>query len=449
MDKIFDLINKNADLAKDAADYIWANPEVGYKEYKTNAYMMKAFEDLGYKLTRPDNLTGFTATLDTGKDGPTVAVVAELDALYCKEHPETSKETGAVHACGHHLQCSSALLTASVIKEKIANEKLCGKVKFIIVPAEEGIDISFREVSMKEGKLSFNSGKPEFFKRGLFDGVDIVLGTHAKKITAENVVYSISPGNNGNIKKKITILGKAAHAGAKPNDGINALNAYTLCSNAINALRETFVEKDYTRVHYIISEGGNAVNVVPDKIVFEMFVRGANLKAIERANDKVNRAIACCCASIGAKSVIKDMSGSMPFVKDKNLIDLSAEAISKHIGKEKYELVSDWNCSSTDFGDVSMVLPTIEIYVGGVEGTAHGKDYRCKDPRTFSINASKYHMAMIYELLKDNAKKAKEIKANFKPYFSSVKDYLAFKYANNREINGVEYGEDKTITIKY
>ena len=158
---LVDRVKKYADILAKAERYIWENAEVGYKEYKTDAYMKKAFLDLGYRLKEAGDITGFSAELDTGKEGPTVAILAELDALFCASHPETNTETGAVHACGHNVQCASVIGVAAVLKEEDALNNLSGKIRFVIVPAEEGIEIAYRNELIKEGKISYVSGKPE------------------------------------------------------------------------------------------------------------------------------------------------------------------------------------------------------------------------------------------------------------------------------------------------
>ena len=117
MEQLIKAAEKHEKLMLDAERYLWANPETGFKEYKTNDFMINEFEKLGYTVTRPENITGFSAQLDTGKKGPTIVVLAELDALYSKEHPATSVETGCVHACGHHIQLACALGVAKLVKE--------------------------------------------------------------------------------------------------------------------------------------------------------------------------------------------------------------------------------------------------------------------------------------------------------------------------------------------
>ena len=102
-------VEKHRDLIMEAQKYIWANPETGYRELKTLKYLEDAFEKLGYDLVSAGNIPGFYTVLDTGRPGPEIMVLGELDALLCPEHPDADPETGAVHCCGHSAQCAALL----------------------------------------------------------------------------------------------------------------------------------------------------------------------------------------------------------------------------------------------------------------------------------------------------------------------------------------------------
>ena len=125
---VLNLIDEYKELILQAERHIWANPESGYKEFKTTEYMIEQFEKLGYKVTRPDNITGFYTTVDTGREGPTVLILAELDSLINFMHPQCDKKTGAVHNCGHHAQCAAMLGIAGALTKKEVLDKLCGKI---------------------------------------------------------------------------------------------------------------------------------------------------------------------------------------------------------------------------------------------------------------------------------------------------------------------------------
>ena len=100
-------IARNAGSIKEVGEHIWKNPEPGYREEKTSAYLSGKFEELGLTVRRNLALTGFRADLDTGKPGPVLAVLGELDSLILPNHPECDKKTGAVHACGHNASSAS------------------------------------------------------------------------------------------------------------------------------------------------------------------------------------------------------------------------------------------------------------------------------------------------------------------------------------------------------
>ncbi len=450
MEIIKKAVEKYAKSMDNAQAYIWKNPEVGYKEFKTNEFMLSEFAKLGYETQRPKDITGFTTYFDTGRKGPTVLVLAELDSLICAQHPECDKTTGAVHNCGHHLQCASILGVAGAIKEQSVSGELCGKVKFCVVPAEEGIEIGYRSGLVEQGVISFTSGKPEFILRGMLDDVDVAFMVHgANSEKYDNTTYHFDLGSNGVIRKKTVVTGKAAHAGGSPHDGINALYATELCFSACNALRETFKDEDHVRFHSIITKGGDAVNAIPEKIVFESYVRGANAKSLNNANYKINRAITGACLSIGAKVQITDMAGSEPLFGSPELTNLMCDVGKKLAGEDKCEKYNVWLTSSTDMGDVSSLVPSVHAYVDAETGKAHGMDYKVKNPLKTCIDSASLQVATIVELLKDGGAKAYEIKKAYKPTYASVEEYLKQKRQTSKTYDCIEYqGENILINLK-
>ena len=128
-------VEKNSQLILDTERYIWKNPETGYKEVKTAAYLEKIFRDLGYELTLAGNVPGFVTVLDTGKPGPEILILGELDSIICPAHPEADPATGAVHSCGHNAQCAALVGIAAALKEPGILEKFCGRIRLCAVPA--------------------------------------------------------------------------------------------------------------------------------------------------------------------------------------------------------------------------------------------------------------------------------------------------------------------------
>ena len=286
MQELKNAVEKHSKLILDAERYIWNHAETGFKEYETSDYMEKIFISLGYEINKPCDITGFYTTLDTGKKGPTVLILGELDSIICPEHPEANKETGAVHSCGHNAQCAALIGVAAALKEPGILDKFCGKIMLCAVPAEELLEIEYRANLREKGIIKFFGGKPEYMARGYFDDVDLAFMVHTT--TAEE--YGVRAGSVGCLAKKITYKGKASHAGGSPWNGLNALYAANCGLNAVNALRETFQEKDIIRVHPIITNGGAMVNAIPGEATIESYVRGASFEAMVRENKKVNRA---------------------------------------------------------------------------------------------------------------------------------------------------------------
>ena len=436
MEKLKVAVEKNRQLILDAEKYIWKNPETGYKEVKTSKYMADAFKALGYELTMAEGITGFCTTIDTGKVGPTVLILGELDSIICPNHPESDKETGAVHSCGHNAQCAALLGVAAALKEPGITDELCGKIVLCAVPAEELLEIEFRNNLKKQGIIKYLGGKSEFLSRGLFDGVDLAFMVHTSSS------FSVRNGSVGCIAKNITYKGVAAHAGGSPWNGVNALYAANCGLNAINAIRETFSEADVIRVHPIMTKGGEMVNAIPDKAVLESYVRGANFDAIVKANKKVNRALSGAALSLGANVDITDIPGYAPLTNDNGLIEITKEAVGKILPEYTFTINEGISSGSTDMGDLSCIMPVVHPYAGGAKGTAHGSDYYIVDHEAACVASSKMQMAMLHILLSDGAKRAKEIIENYKPLFNSKEEYLSYMDSLNKTGDRITYKEN-------
>ncbi len=443
MKRLTENVLKHKNLILEAERYIWNNPETGYKEWKTSEYLQKKFLQLGYKLEFPKGIPGFTAVADSGKPGPELLVLGELDSLICPEHPQADKKTGAVHCCGHNAQCAALLGVAAAFSEKNAFEGLCGKIKFCAVPAEELIELEYRNDLIKKGVIKYYGGKAEFLSRGLFNGVQLAFMVH----TANE--FCALKGSVGSRVKQIAYKGVASHAGGAPQYGINALYAAVQGISAINAVRETFTEPELIRVHPIVTHGGEAVNAIPELVTIESYVRGASFEAIEKANRKVNRALCGGALSLGANVEINDMPGYSPLINDGGMTELCREAFKAVFPERDFGVYDEIGTGSTDMGDLSMIMPVVHPYCQGSAGTSHGADYRIENPEKACVECAMWQCAMIYMLLSDNALKAQKIINNFKPTFDSKKEFLA--YLESIKIGGerITYGDNGTATINW
>ncbi|MBQ9785671.1 MAG: amidohydrolase [Clostridia bacterium] len=444
MQTIIKAVEKHRERILAAERYIWANPETGYKEFKTSAYMEEQFRALGYDLVKPDGITGFCAEIDTGREGPTLMIVGELDSIICPAHPESNPETGAVHSCGHNMQCATLLGVAAALREEGMLDGLCGKIRLCAVPAEELLEIEYRTQLREAGKIRYFGGKSEFLSRGMFDGVDLAFMVHA---TTD--YFSVRGGSVGCIAKKITYRGKAAHAGGAPWDGHNALYAANCGLSAINAIRETFKDEDLIRVHPIITSGGAMVNAIPGVVTMESYVRGRTFRAIVEANKRVNRALVGAALSLGTNVDIVDIPGYAPLENDLTMMHLAEEAFRMLDPDAPFGYTERPDTGSTDLGDLSRLMPVLHAFAPGMTGTPHGSDYFVTDPETACVKNAKWQLLMVRLLLGDTASRARAIVSSYRPEFSSKEEFLAFMDSLNDSGDRIAYAPDGTASVRF
>ena len=443
MSKFNDAVEKHSKLIYDAQNYIWANPETGYREIKTSRYMEEKFEALGYKLTKAGDIPGFYTVIDTGRPGPEVLVMGELDSLICPEHPDADSKTGAVHCCGHSAQCAALLGLAAALKEPGILDEWSGRIRLCAVPAEELIEIEYRTELKKKGIIKYSGGKGEFLYRGYFDGVDLAFMVH----TSVGEKFVVGRGSVGCLAKRVIYKGVSAHAGGSPWHGCNTLYAATQGLSAINAIRETFKEPDIIRVHPIITKGGGAVNAIPDEVIIESYVRGKSFDAMKAENKKVNRALCGAALSLGANIEINDTPGCGPLRNDTNMMNVAYEGAlcvpDAPVGRSE-----GVGSGSTDMGDLCWLMPVVHPYAPGAVGTSHGSDYYIAKPELACVGSAKMQMNMLDILLKDDAKRAKKTVEEFEPMFATKEEY--FKYVDEFVSTGdrITYNEDSTATVK-
>ncbi len=441
MEKIKNVVCKHKKLVLETERYIWKHPETGYKEFKTSEYMENVFKSLGYELVMAEDITGFYTVLDTGKLGPEIMILAELDSVICPQHEEANKVTGAVHSCGHNAQCAALVGIAAALKEPEILDELCGRIRLCAVPAEELLEIEYRKELKKQGKIKYFGGKTEFLSRGYFDGVDIAFMVH----TASS--FSVRKGSVGCIAKEIIYKGVSSHAGGAPWDGRNALYAANCGLNAINSIRETFKENDKIRVHPIITNGGQMVNAIPETVRLESYVRGASFEAIKTANQKVNQALCGSALSLGTNIEIIDTSGYAPLKNDEGMIDLVCEAAKNIIPEYDFRVDNYIGTGSTDMGDLSCLMPVVHPYAGGATGTEHGNNYQISNPVSACLASAELQLEMLYLLLKNHAEKANDILKEFNPQFKTKEEYFAVLDNFNSSGNRIEYRDDNTVEI--
>jgi amidohydrolase len=309
------------------SDTIHATPELGFEEHQAAALLTSRLEEAGFSVLRgvAGMETAFIASMQGQQPGPTVAFLAEYDAL-----------AGLGHACGHNI-IAAAALGAGLAMETVLGE-LSGTIQVIGTPAEEG-----------------GGGKAIMVDAGVFDDVAAAMMIHPsgrnllgrKALTAYGVT--------------VEFFGKSAHAAAMPDEGINALDAILLTFAGINALRQHL--RDDARIHGIISHGGDAPNIIPDYTQAELIVRAADTPYATEVLDKVQACAEGAALATGARLEFK-LSGPrydarLPNPTLVKLFKANLETLGLQVeiatGKERL--------GSSDIGNVSQVVPTIHPYI--------------------------------------------------------------------------------------
>ena len=312
---------------------IHANPETAFKEFKAAALLCDTLEAHGFAVERGlgGMATAFRAVADSGKAGPTIAILAEYDALV---------EMG--HACGHNIIAAAAVGGGIAVRSLLKD--LPGRVEVIGTPAEEG-----------------GGGKVILVKAGVFDHVDAAMMVHPSGRSM------VSRGSLAFFSLNIEFKGRASHAAASPEEGINALEAVIQTFNNLNGIRLHF--RTDARVHGIITHGGVAVNIVPEHAAAAFSVRAASQAY---ANEILQRVIACAEAaalSTGAKLEYTVEPGYAAITPNLTIGRLFAQNW-RSIGVEVFDPRPNERMGSTDFGDVSQVTPGIHAYIAIVpDGT--------------------------------------------------------------------------------
>lgn len=374
-------IDKIEDELIDLNEFILANPELGNQEFKASRAHTDLLESYGFEIKRPflNIETAFKAEYDSGKFGPTIAYLAEYDAL-----------PGIGHGCGHNILGTVSTGAGIVLKEII--DDIGGNVIVFGTPAEESY-----------------AGKVEMTNKGAFDNVDVAMLVHPSS-------RHYKSGKSLALKAiKFTYRGKTAHASASPEEGVNALDAAINTFNNINAMRE-HLKKD-ARIHGIISNGGEAANIVPDLAVTNFYIRAESKSYLNQLEDKLMNAAKG--ASLAAGTELESSYYETPcmnLITNQKLSEIYIKNIKQMGVTEIYD--NDQATGSTDAGDVSQACPTIHPYfaISEDELTGHSREFRDATKSEYAYQEMKKAIGALVLSAVDvieNSELLKEIKEEF------------------------------------
>jgi len=367
-------INGTYEADKKTALQIWDFAEVGYKETKSSALHVQNLKAAGFTVETgvADIPTAFVASYGSGS--PVIGILAEFDALpgLSQEANPTKKSIdgkNAGHGCGHHLFGTASVSAGIAIKKLIEEKKLTGTIKVFGCPAEEG-----------------GSGKVYMVRAGLFNNVDAVIHWHPDDVNGVTTTSALA-----NKSAKFRFYGISAHASAAPEQGRSALDAVEAMDNMVNMMREHIPQE--TRIHYIITNGGKAPNVVPDYAEVYYYVRHPKRGDVVDIFDRVVKAAEGAALGTGTKFQYEIIGGTHDLLINKTLNEVMQSNLEKVGGitytKEEIAFAeklqptfftkappiesantikplsyqSEGNQGSTDVGDVSYAKPTVGLRV--------------------------------------------------------------------------------------
>jgi aminobenzoyl-glutamate utilization protein B len=354
----------------DLADSLWAKAEVGYQEIESSSLLQKTLSEEGFSVKAgvANIPTAFVA--EYGSSGPVIALLAEFDALpgisqSISPFAETIEGKHAAHACGHHLFGAGSVGAAITLRHWLEENKVPGRVRLYGTPAEEG-----------------GSGKVYMVRAGLFDDADVVMHWHPDDNNSASAFTTLA-----NKSAKFRFKGVSAHAAVAPEFGRSALDGIEAMNTMVNMMREHVPQE--TRIHYVITAGGNAPNVVPNFAESFYYARHPNAATLEGIWERLLNTARAAALGTGttveweiihgnhsilpnetlAKVMYKNLSASGG-VKYNSEEAAYAETIKATFPVEKRnepspESVETYGfyqrMGSTDVGDVSWNVPTVGL----------------------------------------------------------------------------------------
>jgi len=305
--------------ARELALRIHAHPELGFEERQAAAWVGEALERHGYTVRRgvADIETAIVARAAGRGPGPTVGLIAEYDAL-----------AGLGHACGHNLMAAGMMAAAAALRTVLPD--LPGTIAYYGTPAEEG-----------------GGGKVLMLQRGAFEGLDVALQYHA------GADESVATGCLAVQGIDIAFTGKPAHAAAGPWNGVNALDAVILTFNGIGALRQQL--KPDSRIHGIITDGGQAVNIIPERAAAKFGVRAPDGEYVRYLAERVE---ACARAAAEATGARVETSRGV-FFDSFRYVPALAAVVRDNAAALGFEMRERFVGASTDLGNLSQAVPTV------------------------------------------------------------------------------------------
>lgn len=373
------MVSKWYDEIRDITEEIFRNPELGYEEWHTRELVMNYVKKHLDVPIREFARTGLAFDLPGGEEKPLkMAFIAELDAVYLPTHFQADKDTGAAHVCGHYTQVGIALALLRLLLDEDFYKSLDFGIGFVFVPAEEYLDLSHRKDLREKGEIFYFGGKPEAMRLGVFDHYDFAIAAHAMGGVYEEPSVEFTSDLAGFLFKFFRFYGKASHAGFAPWDGANASSMSVLFQTAIGLMRQQIDESKMVRMNPVILKGPKGINVIPDFVEVGTDLRSNSVEYMGSLSERLEEAAKGSAMSLGGKVEIETEIGYLPFIQDRYL---------SKFGTDYFKTQGDISrcyenrpiAAAGDIGDLSYMIPCVQVGYSGFTGTIHGVDFIHED----------------------------------------------------------------------
>lgn len=396
-------------------------PELGFAERRTRALVREWLSRHGAPDARDLVATGLRVDTPGGAQGPTVALLGELDAVHVPSHPDADPRTGAAHACGHHASlaaaCGAFLAVTAVMPE------LAGRLAFIGTPAEEMLPEPLHGDDPQSGQHEMPTGKAELIRLGAFDDVDMALMVHTGREAGPR--FSVGDTLNAAVRVRAVFHGTAAHAGSSPWLGVDATRAARLAMAAVDAQRELFPDSETVRIAQQVLAPQAAPGATPATCQLDVLVRARTLETLELAVDRVDRALYAGAVAVGA-DLTRTCELVYAPVRSSSALDDLVEANAVALLGDAERTRGRHLGASSDTGDLGLLMPVSHPYASGAVGHHHSPSFRVENHRQATVEPALYLAMTVVDLLHDDARAARDVLAATPPGLTRA-DYLALR----------------------
>jgi amidohydrolase len=344
-------INKNAPLIKTVSDAIHAKPELGFEEFNAVSRQVDILKNARFSIRNPVGSLATAFKAEFGKGSPAFCLLSEYDAL-----------PGLGHACGHNLIAASALAAGLAVKEAMERESIPGRLVIMGTPGEET-----------------KGGKVIMLAENAFEGIDACAMAHPFQVTGQD------PGNLAVSRHEVIFTGKAAHAASEPEAGINALDAVNLLFCGINAWRQQLHET--SRIHGIITEGGDAPNIIPEKAGAFFYIRAIDSAIRDAMEARFENIVKGAALMTGCDY----KCSKIPHSYDANIPNGPLNSlVMELVAQLKMAPQTVSSKISTDFANVTQKIPGVSFFFRATHSqiSLHSREFEKAAGNVFAFNQS-------------------------------------------------------------